>query len=83
MYSGHLGTSLKCPDYQGILIFQVSLGYFRTITKCPDYGGITIFKGPDNQILLQMGLSFVMATIKDNNNKYIKSLLCISFIKSS
>jgi len=48
VYSGHLGTSLKCPDY---LVFQVSLhvnGYFGTITKCPDYGGVVpIFKGPD------------------------------------
>ena len=43
-------ASLKCPDYQGVLIFQVSLhvnGYFGTITKCPDYGGVLIFKGPD------------------------------------
>ena len=45
VYSGHLGTSLKCPDYQGVLIFQVNLhvnGYFETITKCPDYGGALI-----------------------------------------
>jgi len=50
VYSGHLGTSLKCPDYQGVLIFQVSLhgnGYFGTITKSPDYGSVLIFKGPD------------------------------------
>ena len=25
MYYGHLGTNQKCPDYQGVLIFQVSL----------------------------------------------------------
>ena len=25
VYHGHLGTSQKCPDYQGVLIFQVSL----------------------------------------------------------
>jgi len=40
----------KCPDYQGVLIFQVSLhvnGYFGTITKYPDYGGVPIFKCPD------------------------------------
>ena len=46
---GHLGTSLKCPDYQGVLIF-LSLdvnGYFGTITKSPDYRGVPIFKGPD------------------------------------
>ena len=50
VYSGHLGTSQKCPDYRGVLIFQVGLhviGYFWTITKCPDYGGVLIFKGPD------------------------------------
>ena len=40
----------KCPDYQSMLIFQVSLHeneYFGTITKCRDYGGIPIVKGPD------------------------------------
>jgi len=50
VHSGHLGTSLKCSDYQGVLIFQVSLhvnGYYGAITKCPDYGGVPIFKGPD------------------------------------
>ena len=30
----HFGTNQKCPDYQGVLIFQVSLdvlkGYFET-----------------------------------------------------
>ena len=38
-----VGTDQMCPDYQGFLIFQVSLhikGYFRTITKCPDYAGV-------------------------------------------
>ena len=25
VYYGHLGTNQKCPDYQGVLIFQVSL----------------------------------------------------------
>ena len=25
VYCGHLGTNKKCPDYQGVLIFQVSL----------------------------------------------------------
>ena len=50
VYSGHLGTSPKCPDYQGVLIFQVGLhanGYFGTITKCPDYESVPIFKCPD------------------------------------
>ena len=49
VYSGQLGTSLKCPDHHGVLIFQVSLhvnGYFGTITKCPDYGRVLIFKCP-------------------------------------
>jgi len=47
VYSGHLGTSPKCPKYQGV---QVSLhvnGYFITITKCSDYGGVPIIKFPD------------------------------------
>ena len=38
-------TSLKSLDYQGVLIFQVSLhvnGYFQTTTKCPDQGGVSI-----------------------------------------
>jgi len=50
VYLGQLGTSLKCPDHQGALIFQANLhvnGYFGTITKSPDYGGVLIFKGPD------------------------------------
>ena len=50
VYSGHPGTNLKCPDYQGVLIFQVSLhvnGYFGTITKSPHYGCVPIFKGTD------------------------------------
>ena len=25
VYCGHLGTKKKCPDYQGVLIFQVNL----------------------------------------------------------
>ena len=25
VYYGHLGTNKKCPDYQGVLIFQVIL----------------------------------------------------------
>ena len=37
VYYGHLGTSKKCPDYQGVLIFQV-ISYekvpFGTSTKC-------------------------------------------------
>ena len=40
----------KCPDYQGVLIFQVSLPDkvpFGTTTKCVDYVGVPIFKCPD------------------------------------
>ena len=51
MYYGHYGTIQKCPDYQGVLIFQVSLcdnkAPFGTITKCVDYTGVLIFKYPD------------------------------------
>ena len=50
LYYGHLGTNKKCPDYQGVLIFQVSLydkASFGTITKCVDYAGVLIFKCPD------------------------------------
>ena len=48
VYYGHLGTVHKCPDYQGVLIFQVSLydkaAPFGTITKYVDYAGVFIFK---------------------------------------
>ena len=50
VYYGHLGTSQKCPDYQGALIFQVSLHdnvSFGTTARCLDYAGVHIFKGPD------------------------------------
>ena len=46
LWSG-LGTNQKCPDYQGVLIFQVSLydkAPFGTITKCVDYAGVFIFQ---------------------------------------
>ena len=45
-----MDTLAKCPDYQGVLIFQVSLhakGCFGAITKCPIYTGVPIFKCPD------------------------------------
>ena len=46
VYHGHLGANQKCPDYQGVLIFQVSLydkaAPFGTITKCVDYAGVLI-----------------------------------------
>ena len=50
LYYGHLGTTKKCPDYQGVLFFQVSLyekALFGTTTKCVDYAGVLIFKCPD------------------------------------
>ena len=50
VYYGHLGTNQKCPDYQGVLIFQVTLydkPQFGTITKCVDYAGVLIFRCPD------------------------------------
>ena len=43
VYYGHLGTDKKYPDYQGILIIQVSLydkATFGTITKCVDNAGV-------------------------------------------
>ena len=48
VYYGHLGTNKKCNDYQGVLIFQVSL-YDKALfgTKCVDYAGVLIFKYPD------------------------------------
>ena len=50
VYYGHLGTNQKCPDNQGVLIFQVSLHdnvSFGTIARCVDYAGVHIFKCPD------------------------------------
>ena len=45
VYYGHLGTNHKCPDYQGVLIFQVSLcdkAPLGAITKYVDYAGVLI-----------------------------------------
>ena len=51
VYYGHLETTHKCPDYQGVLIFQFSLydraASFGTITRRVDYAGVLIFKCPD------------------------------------
>ena len=50
VYSGHLGTNQHCPDYRGVLIFQVSLynkESFGATTKCVDYACVLIFKYPD------------------------------------
>ena len=47
VYYGHLGTNEKYPDYQGVLIIQVSLydkAPFGTITRYVDYAGVLIFK---------------------------------------
>ena len=47
MYFGHPGTDHKCPDYQGVPIFQVSSydeASFGIITKSVDYAGVLIFK---------------------------------------
>ena len=36
----------KYPDYQGVLIFHVSLrtkGYFGTLSKCMDYFQVSTF----------------------------------------
>ena len=55
VYYGHLGTIQKCPDYQGVLIFQVSLydkAPFGTINKCVDYTDVFVFKCPDQQVSL-------------------------------
>ena len=50
-YYGHLGIIHKCPDYLGVLIFQISLydkAPFGTINKYMDYAGVLIiFKHPD------------------------------------
>ena len=46
VYYGQLGTNKKCPDYQIVLIFQVSLydkASFGTIIKCVDYMQVSLF----------------------------------------
>ena len=50
VYCGHPGTNKKCPDYKGVLIFQVGLydkAPFGTITECVDYAGVLNFECPD------------------------------------
>ena len=45
VHSVYLGTNQQCPDYQGVLIFQVSLYTklsFGTTIKCVDYAGVLI-----------------------------------------
>ena len=47
VYYGHLGTNKAFPDYQGVLILQVSLydkAPFGIITKCVDYAGVPVVK---------------------------------------
>ena len=49
VYYGHLGTDQKCPNYQGVLFYQVILYDkvpFGTSTKCVNYAGVLIFKCP-------------------------------------
>ena len=46
---GHLHTRNKCPNYQGVLIFQVI--YIKSTIwdlnyKCVDYAGVLIFECP-------------------------------------
>ena len=46
MCYGHLGINHKSPDYQDILISQVSLdakASFGTISKCMDYMQVALF----------------------------------------
>ena len=49
---GHLGTMQKCPDYQGVMIFQVSLCTKGLLYMGPQlsvwitHAGILIFKCP-------------------------------------
>ena len=43
VYFGHLGTTHKCPDYQGVLVSLYDKSPFGTITKCVDYTGVLIF----------------------------------------
>ena len=40
VYYGHLGTSKKCPDYQGVLVVLYETEPFWTLTKCLDYAGV-------------------------------------------
>ena len=58
MYYGHLGTNHKCPNYQGVLIFQVTL-YDKavTITKYIDYPGVLIFKCSNQQVSLYISVN--------------------------
>ena len=51
MYYGHIGITNKCPDYQGVQIFQASLydkEPFGIITECVDNAGVLIFKAVSN-----------------------------------
>ena len=44
VYYGHLGTNHKCPDNQGVLIFQVSL-YDKVLFVKPPYHIAPTFHG--------------------------------------
>ena len=46
VHYGHLRTNIKCPDYQGVLIFQVSLSdkaSFETITLSVEIMQMSLF----------------------------------------
>ena len=42
-----VGTNKKYPDYQGVLVFQVSLYDKAPFGTIVDYAGVLIFKCPD------------------------------------
>jgi len=44
VYYEYLGISLKYTDYQGVLVFQVSLHVKGYHNKCPHYKGVPIFR---------------------------------------
>ena len=76
VYYEHLGTSKKCPGYQGVLIFQVSLydkAPFGTITKCVDYASALFSSVLINRFHCKIQIFF----IKD------ASLLRIAYIHSN
>ena len=56
VYYGNPGTNKKCPDYQGVLIFQVSLydkaTPFGAITKCSLLSSVLINSFHCNRVWL-------------------------------
>ena len=81
VYYGHLGTSQKCPDYQGVLIFQVSLHdnvSFGTTARCVDYAGVHIFKCPPLYCLSHMNCIYIMHSYEQSGN--IHGSMCLNCI---